>query len=93
MKKILGEVVTISTQEMTTVVQKADELLQIDPSDKRHFFYEEMKRLFFAMKEIRPEDVDDKSLDQFIAAADQLPSAIYAIQLRSRKLKTSKLRI
>jgi hypothetical protein len=92
-KEILGEVVTVSTEEMTTVVQKADELLEIDPSDKRHFFYEEMKRLFFAMKEIRPKDVDDESLDQFMAAADQLSNTIYAIQLKSRKLKASKLRI
>lgn len=92
-KEILGEVVTVTTEEMTTVVQKADELLEIDPSDKRHFFYEEMKRLFFAMKEIRPEDVDDESLDQFMAAADQLSNTIYAIQQKSWKLKASKLRI
>jgi hypothetical protein len=88
----LGEVATVTTEEMTAVVQKADELLEIDPSDKRHFFYEEMKRLFFAMKEIRPEDVDDESLDQFMAAADQLSNIIYAIQLKSRKLKSSTLR-
>lgn len=92
-KEILGEVETVTTEEMTTVVQKADELLEIDPSDKRHFFYEEMKRLFFAMKEIQPEDVDDESLDQFMAAADQLSNTIYAIQQKSRKLKASKLRI
>ena len=92
-KEILGEVETVTTEEMTTVVQKADELLEIDPSDKRHFFYEEMKRLFFAMKEIQPEDVDDESLDQFMSAADQLSNTIYAIQQKSRKLKASKLRI
>ena len=92
-KEILGEVETVTTEEMTTVVRKADELLEIDPSDKRHFFYEEMKRLFFAMKEIQPDDVDDESLDQFMAAADQLSNTIYAIQQKSRKLKASKLRI
>lgn len=91
-KEILGEVATVTTEELTMVVQKADELLEIDPSDKRHFFYEEMKRLFFAMKEIRPEDVDDESLDQFMAA-DQLSNTIYAIQQKCRKLKASKLRI
>jgi hypothetical protein len=92
-KEMLGEVVTVSSEQMTSVVHKVDELLEINPSDKRHFFYEEMKRLFYAMREIRPEDIDDESLDQFMAAADQLSNAIHAIELRSRRKKTSKLTI
>lgn len=90
-KEILGEVVSVSTEQMTTVVQKADELLEVDPSDKRHFFYEEMKRLFYAMREIRPEDVDDESLDQFMAAADQLSNAIYTIELKRRRRQPVKM--
>lgn len=86
-KEILGEVVAISTEEMTSVVQKVEELLEIDPADKRHFFYEEMKRLFYAMREIQPEDIDDESLDQFMPAADQLSNAIYTIELKRRKQK------
>jgi len=86
-KEILGEVVAVSTEEMTSVVQKVDELLEIDPADKRHFFYEEMKRLFYAMREIQPEDIDDESLDQFMSAADQLSNAIYTIELKRRKQK------
>jgi hypothetical protein len=86
-KEILGEVVAISTEEMTSAVQKADELLEIDPADKRHFFYEELKRLFYAMREIQPEDIDDESLDQFMSAADHLSNAIYTIELKRRKQK------
>jgi hypothetical protein len=91
-KEILGEVVSVSAEQMAGVVRKVDELLEIDPSDKRHFFYEEMKRLFYAMRDIRPEDVDDESLDQIMAAADQLSNAIYAIELKRRK-KASKMTI
>lgn len=92
-KEMLGEVVTVSSEQMASVVQKVDELLEINPSDKRHFFYEEMKRLFYAMREIRPEDIDDESLDQFMTAADQLSNAIHAIELRRRRQqqKASKL--
>jgi hypothetical protein len=90
-KEILGEVVSLSTEQMVGVVQKVDELLEIDPSDKRHLFYEEMKRLFYAMREIQPEDVDDESLDQFMAAADQLSNAIYSIELKRRKKTVSKM--
>jgi hypothetical protein len=92
-KEILGEIVSVSTEQMVGVVRKVDELLEIDPSDKRHFFYEEMKRLFYAMREIGPEDIDDQSLDQFMAAADQLSNAIYSIELRRRKRKVTKISI
>lgn len=91
-KEMLGEVVTVSSEQIASVVQKVDELLEINPSDKRHFFYEEMKRLFYAMREIRPEDIDDESLDQFMAAADQFSNAVHVIELRSRRQqKMSKL--
>lgn len=94
-KEMLGEVVTVSSEQMASVVRKVDELLEINPSDKRHFFYEEMKRLFYAMREIRPEDIDDESLDQFMAAADQLSNAIRVIESRSRRRqkKTSRVGI
>ena len=54
-----------------------------------------MKRLFYAMREIEPEDMDDQSLEKFMAAADQLSNAIYAIELkkRQREKKVLKLRI
>ncbi len=70
---------------MAGVVQKVDELLEMDPSDKRHLFYEEMERFFYATREIEPEDVDDESLDEFMAAADQLSNAIYKIELKRRQ--------
>jgi hypothetical protein len=84
-KEILGEVVTVSSREMAGVLHKVDEMLETDPSDKRHLFYEEMKRFFYAMREIEPEDVDDESLDEFMAAADQLSNAIYKIELKRRQ--------
>jgi hypothetical protein len=84
-KEILGEVVTLSSEEMSGVLQRVDELLKIDPSDNRHLFYEEMKRLFYAMREIQPEDIDNESLDEFMAAADQLSKVIYRIELKGRQ--------
>jgi hypothetical protein len=50
-----------------------------------------MKRLFYAMREIQPQDIDDESLDQFMAAADQLSNAIYSIELKRRKRVVSKI--
>lgn len=83
-KEILGEVSTVSSENMTAIVQKVDELLKVDPADKRHIFYEEMKRLFYAMREIEPEDVDDATLEKFMTAADELSNVIYSIELKRR---------
>ncbi len=55
---------------MTAVVQKVDELLKIAPSDKRHIFSEEIKRLSYTMREIEPDDIDDHVLEQFMAAEE-----------------------
>jgi len=75
---------------MTTIVQKVDELLEIDPADKRHIFYEEMKRLFYAMREIEPEDVDEEILERFMSASDELSNVIYSIELKRRqRIRTS----
>jgi hypothetical protein len=70
---------------MTAVVQKVDELLEIDPADKRHFFYEEMKRLFYAMRQIEPEDVDDAGLEAFMRASDELSNVLYGFELKRRQ--------
>jgi hypothetical protein len=82
---LLGEVVEVSSQTMAEAVQKADDLLEVDPSDKRHLFVEEKKRLFYAIREIQPEDIDDESLDEFMSAADGLSNALYAIELKRQK--------
>jgi len=92
-RELLGEVVEVSSEVMAQAVQKADDLLEVDPADKRHLFYEEMKRLFYAMREIEPEDVDDESLDKFMAAADQLSNAIYAIELRKKQREKRVLKL
>ena len=76
---------SVSSSEMTAVVQKVDELLEIDPADKRHFFYEEMKRLFYAMRQIEPEDVDDVGLEAFMRASDELSNVLYGFELKRRQ--------
>lgn len=84
-KEILREVVELTTEQMTAVVEKADQLLEIDPSDKRHIFYEQMKLLFYAMRDIRAEDLDDESIDNILAAADKLFGAIGVVEMKRRQ--------
>jgi hypothetical protein len=70
---------------VVAAIQRVDELLEIDPSDTRHIFWEEMKRLLFALREIQPEDLDDQILEDFAATMDEVSNVIYKIELRRRK--------
>lgn len=86
-KEMLGEIQAqeINAQNMASVIERVDELLEIDPSDTRHMFWEEMKRLFFAMREIQLEDLDEQILSDFMAAMDEVSNVLYRIELRRRK--------
>lgn len=86
-KEMLGETrePEISSESMAEVVARVDELLEVDPSDTRHMFWEEMKRIFFAMREVQPEDLDDETMDEFMSATDQLSNVLYRIEKRRQK--------
>jgi hypothetical protein len=86
-KELLGESrePEISSDSMARVVAQVDELLEIDPHDTRHMFWEEMKRIFFAMREIEPEDLNEETMDEFMSAMDQLSNILYRIEQKRQK--------
>ncbi|HEX8632878.1 MAG TPA: hypothetical protein VF703_01860 [Pyrinomonadaceae bacterium] len=86
-KEILGENEhqAITAGQMTSVVAHVDELLEIDPHDTRHLFWEEMKRLFYAMRDVEQEDLDEEIMGQFLAAMDGVSNVLYRIEKRRRE--------
>jgi hypothetical protein len=96
-KEILGETdaQAVSSENMTEVVAHVDELLEIDPQDARHLFWEEMKRIFFAMREVQLEDLDEETMEEFMRAMDGVSNVLYRIEKRrkGRGVKIEKLRI
>jgi hypothetical protein len=91
-KEILGEsnVSEVSGEGITAVLAKVDELLEIDPSDTRHLFWEEMKRFFFAMRDIEPEDLDEEVMDDFLQAMDQVSNVLHRLEKRRQKRKAQR---
>jgi hypothetical protein len=91
-KEILGDsdAQAVSSENMTRV-----ELLEIDPQDARHLFWEEMKKIFYAMREVRLEDLDEETMDEFMAAVDGVSNVLYRIEKRrkGREAKSEKLRL
>ena len=94
-KELLGEATSaqISSGDMTAVVAKVDELLEVDPGDARHMFWEEMRRMFFAMKEIEPEDLNEEIMGDFLRVMDEVSNVLYRIEKRRRERRqaTAKL--
>jgi hypothetical protein len=90
-QEMLGEAAheRVSSEGMAEVVAKADELLEVDPGDTRHLFFEEMKRIFFAMREVQPEDLDEEVMDDFLQAIDQVSNVLYRIEKRRQKRENS----
>jgi hypothetical protein len=84
-RELLGESNLVSSETVAAAVQTIDELLRVDPQDKRHLFYEQIKNLFYAMKEIKPEDVDEQALSEFSKTADALFLVITSIQKRRKQ--------
>jgi hypothetical protein len=91
-KELLGEAreEAVSSRSMSSVVARVDEMLEVDPSDTRHLFWEEMKRLFYAMREVEPEDLNEAVMDEFLAAIDQVSNILFKIERNRRdRLKDS----
>lgn len=85
-REALGELTVISSEKMIEAVERVDDLLRVDPGDRRHLFYEQMKDFFFALREIQPEEIDDATLDLLVERADELMEVVFAVQ-RKRKQK------
>lgn len=94
-KEILGECPESapSPEGMAAVVSKVDELLEVDPTDTRHLFWEEMKRLFYAMREVEPEDLDEQTMDDFLRAIDEVSNVLHRIEKRRKERQAQRRKL
>jgi hypothetical protein len=86
-RAVLGEAQEpeITAKAMTEALVVVDDLLKIDPVDSRHLFWEQLKDIFFAIRDVAPEDIDDRILEEFTAAMDQVSGVLYKIRRRRKE--------
>jgi hypothetical protein len=85
-KEALGELGEPSVVETEMVaVEKADELLEADPLDSTHLFFEELRRIGRALREIEPEDLTEEDVDSVMPVLDQLSAVLYQIEERKKR--------
>jgi hypothetical protein len=85
-KEALGELSEPSLLETErAALEKADELLEADPLDSTHLFFEELRRISRALREIKPEDLTEEDVDSVMPALDQLSTILYQIEKRKAR--------
>jgi hypothetical protein len=87
-KEALGELSEPSSVETEILaVEKADELLEADPLDSTHLFFDELRRIGRALREIEPEDLTEEDMDALLPVLDQLGTVLYQIEERRKRQK------
>lgn len=80
-------------QTEMAAVEKADELLEADPLDASHLFFEELRMIGRALREVRPEEVTDEDMAEIMPAVDQITLSLQRIIRRRERGQARKLKI
>jgi hypothetical protein len=93
-REVLGEVREPDpTETEVLAVGKADELLEADPLDASHLFFEELRMISRALREIGPEEVTDDDLSEIMPAVDQITLTLQKIARRKEREQMKRLTI
>ena len=93
-REVLGEARESNPTETEVVaVGKADELLEADPLDATHLFFEELRMISRALREVGPEEVTDEDLSEIMPAVDQITLTLQKIARRKEREQAKILKI
>jgi len=85
-KEALGEMREPDpTETEVLAVGKADELLEADPLDASHLFFEELRIISRALREVGPEEVTDEDLAEIMPAVDQITLTLQKVARRKER--------
>ncbi|MCA1619576.1 MAG: hypothetical protein LC795_09765 [Acidobacteria bacterium] len=91
-KEALGELREPDpTETEVLAVGKADGLLEADPLDASHLFFEELRMISRALREIGPGEVTDEDLAEIMPAVDQITLTLQKIARRKEREQAKKL--
>jgi hypothetical protein len=93
-KEALGEMREPDPTETEVVaISKADELLEADPLDASHLFFEELRMISRALREIGPAEVTDDDLSEIMPPVDQITLTLQKIARRKEREAASRLTV
>lgn len=68
-------------------------MLEADPLDASHLFFEELRIIGRALREVAPEEVTDEDLAEIMPAVDQITLTVQRVVRRRESRRVKKLRI
>jgi len=74
-------------------VEKADELLEADPLDASHLFFEELRMIGRALREVGPEEMTEEDLAEIMPAVDQITLTLQRIVRRRERGQVKKIKL
>jgi hypothetical protein len=93
-KEALGEMREPDpTETEVLAVGKADELLEADPLDASHLFFEELRMISRALREIGPGELTDDDLSEIMPAVDQITLTLQKIARRKEREQAKRITI
>lgn len=95
LRQRVNELLRASSDE-TGVAQSGDsgqDLEDFDPYDPTHLFWDQIKQLGFALRDIRREDVMDEEIDELLKASEPVLTVLARIQRRKERMAVKKLAI
>lgn len=69
------------------------DLEDFDPYDSTHLFWEQIKQLGFAFREIRREDVTDEEIEELLKASEPILAILSRIQRHKEQAKVIKVKV
>ena len=79
------------TETEILAVEKVGELLETDPPDASHLFFEESRMISRALREIGPEEITHEDLSEIMLAVDQITLMLQKIAKRKESEKAKRV--
>jgi hypothetical protein len=73
------------------VVDFGQDLEDFDPYDSTHLFWDQIKQLGFALREISPNDITEEEIDELLKASEPILTILARIQRRKERAALKKL--
>jgi hypothetical protein len=95
LRQRVNELLRASTDEAGRgeVTETELNLEDFDPYDATHLFWDQIKQLGFALRDIRPEDVNDEEIDELLRVSEPVLTILARIQRRKERGAIKKLAI
>lgn len=75
------------------LASELEDLEDFDPYDSTHLFWEQLKQLGFAFREIQREDVTDEEIEELLKASEPILAILSRIQRRREQTKVIKVKL